>query len=77
MASESFSSELVPPTFSATSPANCILRSCDGWDFYALRGILIFASDVFKDMFSLPPTGPNAEKDQLHVINMTENGRTL
>ncbi|KAG9038030.1 hypothetical protein FS837_001322, partial [Tulasnella sp. UAMH 9824] len=77
MASESLSLDLVPPTFSATSPADCILRSSDEWDFYVLRGILIFASDVFKDMFSLPPTGPNAEKEQLPVIKMTENGRTL
>ncbi|KAG8949882.1 hypothetical protein FRC04_008185 [Tulasnella sp. 424] len=77
MASNSVSLELVPPTFSETSPADCILRSSDERDFYVLRGILIFASDVFKDMFSLPPTGPNADEGRLPVINMTENGRTL
>ncbi|KIO20624.1 hypothetical protein M407DRAFT_220118 [Tulasnella calospora MUT 4182] len=77
MASESVSLEPVPSAFSSNSPADCILRSSDGLDFYVLRGILIFASDVFKDMFSLPPTGPNAEKERLPIINMTENGRTL
>ncbi|KAG8909549.1 hypothetical protein FRC01_006864 [Tulasnella sp. 417] len=77
MASESVSLGPVPPTFSASSPADCILRSSDGLDFYVLRGILIFASDVFKDMFSLPATGPNSEKEQPPVITVTENGRTL
>lgn len=70
-------SAIVPPTFTSKSPADCILKSSDGLQFYVLWGILIFASELFRDMFSLPTPATETEPDQLPVIEMAESGPVL
>lgn len=70
-------SATVPPTFTSNNPADCILKSSDGLQFYVLRGILIFASEVFRDMFSIPTPNTETEPGQLPVIEMAESGQVL
>ncbi|KAG8949884.1 hypothetical protein FRC04_008187 [Tulasnella sp. 424] len=79
MASVTSGSEvvIVPPSFTSNNPADCILKSSDGAEFYVLRGILIFASDMFKDMFSLPATSKDTEPGHLPTIQMAESGPVL
>jgi len=66
--------------------ADIILRSSDLVDFRVRKSILEEASDLFKDMFSLPQSksctgednGYNADlKDGIAIIAMAEDSRTL
>lgn len=83
-------------TLTAVSPFNrpsedVILRSSDGVDFYVNKWILIGASAVFADMFSLPqPASDVSSKDpsapsesvvssppKFPVVELNEVGRTI
>ncbi|RDB23797.1 hypothetical protein Hypma_008966 [Hypsizygus marmoreus] len=58
--------------------SDLVLRSRCGVDFYVLKGILAFASPVFKTMFTLPQDGVSQEmKDGLAVISVEEEAETL
>ncbi|KAJ6514437.1 hypothetical protein C8R47DRAFT_1206786 [Mycena vitilis] len=69
-----------PPVLTPTYPfanspaADAILRSCDGADFYILRGILSLLSPVFATMFRLPQPHPVPE---VPVVDMNEDAVTL
>ncbi|TBU44063.1 hypothetical protein BD309DRAFT_1000726 [Dichomitus squalens] len=62
------------------------LRSTDNVDFHIHRAILSVASDVFRDMLSLPPphddavladAGASPSPPSRPIIPLTENGKTL
>ncbi|KAJ7646253.1 hypothetical protein DFH06DRAFT_1050365 [Mycena polygramma] len=66
---------LIPSYPFTNSPvADVILRSCDGADFYILRGILSLLSPVFATMFRLPQPHPTPE---VPVVEMNEDVVTL
>ncbi|OSD05347.1 hypothetical protein PYCCODRAFT_1228188 [Trametes coccinea BRFM310] len=75
------SAPTVPPPFD--KPADLILRSSDGIDYNVYRCILILASPIFADMWSLPqPTPPShrshqADTPDLPVVAIPETAKTL
>lgn len=73
---------MVQPPFDDSSPGDCIIQSIDGVRFKALRQILVLASSVMDDMFSLPQgevkTEPQAETaDHLPIITLDEYAETI
>ncbi|TCD61710.1 hypothetical protein EIP91_008019 [Steccherinum ochraceum] len=76
-----------PPPFNKPS-ANAIIRTSDGVDFRVQQAILMEASTVFADMFSLPATAPGQRRQQredddqeyrdgIPVIPVTESSKTM
>jgi len=55
--------------------SDIILRSSDGVNFHVFKLILSLASPVFKDMFTLPQSQPDASS--VHTIPMAESSATL
>jgi len=55
--------------------SDIILRSSDGVNFHVFKLILSLASPVFKDMFTLPQSQPDASS--MHTIPMAESSTTL
>jgi len=59
---QAFTSNTMAQPFIVTAPfasdpsADVILRSSDNVEFQAVKGLLSYASPIFKDMFSLPQT---------------------
>ncbi|KAG8921400.1 hypothetical protein FRC01_000267 [Tulasnella sp. 417] len=73
---------IVPAPFDSSSPGDCILQSLEGVRFKAFRQILVLASPIMADMFSLPQeevkTEPNtASLDHLPLISLTEDAETI
>ncbi|KAG8988665.1 hypothetical protein FRB90_002605 [Tulasnella sp. 427] len=72
----------VSAPFDLLSPGDCILQSKEGIQFKVFRQILILASAVMADMFSLPQGKAKAELDQmasdhLPVILLDEDAETI
>lgn len=72
----------VQPPFDDSSPGDCIIQSTYGVRFKALRQILVLASSVMDDMFSLPQgevkTEPQTETpDHLPIITLDEDAETV
>ncbi|KAG8993632.1 hypothetical protein FRB90_000646 [Tulasnella sp. 427] len=72
----------VSAPFDLLSPGDCILQSTEGIQFKVFRQILILASAVMADMFSLPQGKAKAESDQmasdhLPVILLEEYAETI
>ncbi|KIO24819.1 glycoside hydrolase family 16 protein [Tulasnella calospora MUT 4182] len=73
---------IVPPPFEASSPGDCILQSVEDVQFKVFRQILVLASPVMADMFSLPQkeaeTKSNAAPlDHLPLISLAEDAETI
>jgi len=68
------------PPFNSTSRADIILRSSDGVEFYVMKAFLIYASQVFDTMFTLPQSNNSNEKQStngLDVVVMAEDSKML
>ncbi|KAL5492574.1 hypothetical protein ACEPAI_4021 [Sanghuangporus weigelae] len=67
----------VQDPFTANDYSDIILRSSDGFRFYAIKGLLSMTSPIFRDMFSLPqgtmPAGGSEERN-LPVVDIAESG---
>ncbi|KAL5513341.1 hypothetical protein ACEPAH_3740 [Sanghuangporus vaninii] len=74
---EPVSTFCVQDPFTANDYADIILRSSDGFSFYAIKCILSMTSPIFRDMFSRPkatiPAGQFGERN-LPVVDITESG---
>ncbi|KAL5492575.1 hypothetical protein ACEPAI_4022 [Sanghuangporus weigelae] len=74
---EPVSTFCVQDPFTANDYADIILRSNDGFSFYAINCLLSMASPIFRDMFSRPkvtiPAGQSGERN-LPVVDITESG---
>ncbi|KDQ60472.1 hypothetical protein JAAARDRAFT_607543 [Jaapia argillacea MUCL 33604] len=61
--------------------ADIILRSSDNVDFATFKSILFLSSPVFEDMFSMPQpprrAGTQVDKDDIPVVDLSEDSRTL
>ncbi|KAG8961412.1 hypothetical protein FRC00_012310 [Tulasnella sp. 408] len=72
----------VPPPFDSSSPGDCILQSADDVQFKVFRQILILASPVMADMFSLPQNDAKTESNgapphDLPLISVAEDAETI
>ncbi|KAG8978206.1 hypothetical protein FRB90_008563, partial [Tulasnella sp. 427] len=67
------------PPFDSSSPGDCILQSTEGVQFKVFRQILILASPVMADMFSLPHGESATASDEggFPIIPMDEDAGTI
>ncbi|KAL5531302.1 hypothetical protein ACEPAG_4179 [Sanghuangporus baumii] len=74
---EPVSTFCVQDPFTANDYADIILRSSDGFSFYAIKCLLLMTSPIFRDMISRPkatiPAGQSGERN-LPVVDITESG---
>ena len=54
-----------------------IIRSCDQVDFHVHKVVLGIASVVFEDMFTAPGPPPHEKGQDVPIINLTEDSKTL
>ena len=57
--------------------ADIVLRSSDGVTFHCWRALLSISSSIFSDMFSLPQPDTSYNADELPIVDLVEDGRTL
>jgi len=57
--------------------ADLIIRSCDQVDFHVHKVVLGIASVVFEDMFTAPGPPPHEKGQDVPIINLTEDSKTL
>ncbi|KAG8913781.1 hypothetical protein FRC00_001611 [Tulasnella sp. 408] len=75
---------IVPPPFDSSSPGDWILQSSDDVQFKLFRQILILASPVMTNMFSLPHVQNEAKTESneapphhLPLISLAEDAETI